>query len=132
MLIAEILFRPIILRLLYPVHHALRATPRMAIGFMILAISAVSILPSSAHGQSTFGSIRGIATDSTGAAIPGTQVVLHSVEENTDTAATTDADGTYLFNNVKPGQYVVTVAHTGFSTKGRPIDTSQSAHLLTR
>ncbi len=42
--------------------------------------------------------------------------MLHSVEENTDTNATTDADGTYLFNNVKPGQYVVTVAHTGFST----------------
>ena len=55
-------------------------------------------------------------TDSSGAAIPGAAVALHSVEENTDRTTTTDGDGAYLFNNVKAGQYVVTVARTGFST----------------
>ena len=83
---------------------------------VITLLITASILSSSARAQSTFGSIRGIATDSSGAAIPGASVALHSVEENTDRTATTDADGSYLFNNVKPGQYVVTVACTGFST----------------
>ncbi len=94
----------------------LPGSPVAAIGSILLAICAMSIAATSARAQSTFGSIRGIVTDSSGAAIPGAAVALHSVEENTDRTATTDGDGAYLFNNVKAGQYVVTVARTGFST----------------
>ena len=108
----KILFHPFILRLLHTMRRSLAAAAVSVIALLIPA----SILSSSAYAQSTFGSIRGIATDSSGAAIPGASVALHSVEENTDRTATTDADGSYLFNNVKPGQYVVTVACTGFST----------------
>jgi Carboxypeptidase regulatory-like domain len=101
---------------MFAARNFLRSTiTRLLSGFLILVIGA-SILPSSAHAQSTFGSIRGIATDPSGAAVPGATVALHSVDENTDRTTTTDADGAYLFNNVKPGQYVVTVAHAGFST----------------
>jgi Carboxypeptidase regulatory-like domain len=92
-------------------HVALRLLP-----CFLAAICAMSIPATSAYAQSTFGSIRGIATDSSGAAISGAAVALHSVEENTDRTTTTDDDGAYLFNNIKPGQYVVTVARTGFST----------------
>jgi hypothetical protein len=94
----------------------LPGSPVAAIGSIFLAICAMSIPATSANAQSTFGSIRGIVTDSSGAAIPGAAVALHSVEENTDRTTTTDSDGAYLFNNVKAGQYVVTVARTGFST----------------
>jgi len=94
----------------------LPGSPAAAIGFMLMVICGMSICPPSAHAQSTFGSIRGITTDSSGAAIAGAAVALHSVEENTDRTTTTDGDGAYLFNNVKPGQYVITIAHTGFST----------------
>ena len=86
-----------------------------AIGCIFLAVCTMSI-PASVHAQSTFGSIRGIATDASGAAVPEAAVALHSVEENTDRTTTTDSDGTYLFNNVKPGQYVITVTRAGFST----------------
>src|SRR3984885_6649117 len=108
----KILLHPFILRLLHTVQRSLAAAAVSVIALLIPA----TILSSSAHAQSTFGSIRGISTDSSGAAIPGASVALHSVEENTDRTATTDADGSYLFNNVKPGRYVVTVACTGFST----------------
>src|ERR1700733_3798502 len=108
----KILLHPFILRLLHTVQRSLAAAAVSVIALLIPA----TILSSSAHAQSTFGSIRGISTDSSGAAIPGASVALHSVEENTDRTATTDADGSYLFNNVKPGQYVITVACTGFST----------------
>ena len=103
-------------RLSYVVLRLLPGSPVAAIGSILLAICAMSIAATSARAQSTFGSIRGIVTDSSGAAIPGAAVALHSVEENTDRTATTDGDGAYLFNNVKAGQYVVTVARTGFST----------------
>src|ERR1700712_5668843 len=52
--------------------------------FCCLVLGAVH----SAQGQSTFGSVRGTVQDSTGAAIPGTQLVLHSVDENTDRSFT--------------------------------------------
>ena len=103
-------------RLSYVVLRLLPGSPVAAIGSIFLAICAMSIAATSARAQSTFGSIRGIVTDSSGAAIPGAAVALHSVEENTDRTTTTDGDGAYLFNNVKAGQYVVTVARTGFST----------------
>src|SRR5580658_2046497 len=108
--------RSIISRLSYVVLRLLPGSPVAAIGSIFLAICAMSIAATSARAQSTFGSIRGIVTDSSGAAIPGAAVALHSVEENTDRTTTTDGDGAYLFNNVKAGQYVVTVARTGFST----------------
>src|SRR5580698_133133 len=34
--------------------------------------------------QSTFGSIRGLALDNTGAAVPDSQITLHSVDKNID------------------------------------------------
>ena len=73
-------------------------------------------LPSAADAQSTFGSIRGIASDATGAVIPGSTVTLHSVDENTNQQATSDSDGAFLFNNIKAGQYVISVVHSGFTT----------------
>src|SRR5277367_2204071 len=106
----------IISRLSYVVLRLLPGSPVAAIGSIFLAICAMSIPAKSANAQSTFGSIRGIVTDSSGATIAGAAVALHSVEENTDRTTTTDSDGAYLFNNVKAGQYVVTVARTGFST----------------
>src|ERR1700678_4236713 len=108
--------RPTISRLLHVVQRFLPGSPAATFGSIFLAICAMSIAVTSVNAQSSFGSIRGIATDASGATISGAAVALHSVEENTDRATTTDGDGAYLFNNVKPGQYVVTVARTGFST----------------
>src|SRR5580698_5321014 len=53
------------------------------------------LLMSSAHltAQSTFGSIRGTAQDSSGAAIPDTQITLHSMDQNTDRVTKTNATG---------------------------------------
>src|SRR5271156_1479002 len=107
---------PTISRFSYVVLRLLPGSPVAAIGSIFLAICVMSIPVTSARAQSTFGSIRGIVIDSSGAAISGAAVALHSVEENTDRTTTTDGDGAYLFNNVKAGQYVVTVARTGFST----------------
>ncbi len=74
------------------------------------------LFASTLHAQSTFGSIRGTAVDSTGASVPGSTATLRSVDQSTTRTATTDTSGAFLFENLKPGKYTIAVAHTGFST----------------
>src|ERR1700730_6887050 len=71
------------------------ATCRLRIAGIAIAILAIILCSSMCFVQSTFGSIRGTVQDASGAAIPGAQVTLHSVDENTDQVASTDASGNY-------------------------------------
>ena len=80
-----------------------------------LAVGGGVLTPVGAMAQSTFGSVRGTASDSTGASLPGTAVVLHSDDENTETTMTSDSGGGFVFENVKPGKYTLRASHTGFS-----------------
>jgi hypothetical protein len=65
--------------------------------------------------QSTFGSIRGTVQDSSGAAIPDTRITLHSIDENTDRSVTSDATGSYAFENVLANSYSIRARHDGFA-----------------
>jgi Carboxypeptidase regulatory-like domain/TonB dependent receptor len=65
--------------------------------------------------QSTFGSVRGEVQDESGAALPGAQVRLHSVEENSDRTVTADGSGGFTIENVKPGEYLLLADISGFS-----------------
>jgi hypothetical protein len=85
-----------------------------------------------AQAQSTFGSVRGTVQDSTGAAIAGTQLVLHSVDENTDRSFTTGSAGDFLFENVKTGRYSLKAHHDGFAdtvTSGITVAARQDLRL---
>lgn len=89
-------------------------------------------LPVGALGQSTFGSVRGTVQDSSGAAIPGTVLDLHSVDENTDRTFTTDSTGAFLFENVKAGNYILKAHHEGFAdtvTSGIVVEARQDLRL---
>jgi hypothetical protein len=66
--------------------------------------------------QSTFGSIRGTVVDSTGAVVAGSAETLTSVDQGTAKTAVSDSGGAFVFQNLKPGKYVITAAHSGFST----------------
>jgi hypothetical protein len=83
-----------------------------AAGF--LAMCALT-LPASLSAQSTFGSIRGTTQDETGAALPQAQITLHNVDENTDVATVSDAAGSFLFENVRPGHFRLTASKEGFA-----------------
>src|SRR5579862_8474394 len=76
----------------------------------VLAFSTVA-----AYSQSTFGDIRGAVRDPSSLAVPQAVVTLHSVDENTTRVATSDDSGGYLFENLKPGDYTLSAAKTGFS-----------------
>src|SRR3984957_901092 len=70
---------------------------------------------SRSEAQSTFGSIRGIVQDVTGAAIPDAQITLHSIDENTDRTVSADATGSYAFENVLANRYSIRARHDGFA-----------------
>jgi hypothetical protein len=89
-------------------------------------------IPMGALAQSTFGSVRGTVQDSSGAAIPGTVLDLHSVDENTDRTFTTDSAGAFLFENVKAGNYILKAHHEGFAdtvTSGILVEARQDLRL---
>jgi hypothetical protein len=83
------------------------------------AISVVIILLGFAvagvHSQSTFGSIRGTTLDQTSSFIPQAQVILHNVDENTDFTVTSDDQGNFAFENVKPGHFIVMATKEDFA-----------------
>ena len=85
-----------------------------------------------AHAQSTFGSVRGTVQDATGAGIPGTQIVLHSMDENTDRTVASDASGDFILENVKPGKYSLRARHDGFAetvVSGISVDARQDLRV---
>ncbi len=85
-------------------------TSRKIIGLILFW--AVSSLPLCA--QTTSGSIAGSVQDSQGAAIPGAKVTATSVEKTTSVTATTDNTGRFVFAQLLPGHYTITVEGSGF------------------
>ena len=68
------------------------------------------------NGQtSTTGSVAGVVTDSTSAIIPGAIVVLRSASTDAKQAVKTSSSGSYRFDLVPPGSYILTVDQVGFS-----------------
>jgi hypothetical protein len=71
-------------------------------------------LPAVALAQDMTGSISGSVTDPARAAIVGASVKLVSDETAATLTETTNGEGNFVFNAVKPGFYSVTVEHPGF------------------
>lgn len=91
------------------------ATRRFQMIGIALAIVTMFLWAGQCFAQSTFGSVRGVVEDSSGATIPGAQVILHSVDENTDRSVTSDDSGNYVLENVKAGNYSLHATRSGFS-----------------
>lgn len=81
-------------------------------GFAIL-ITACS-LPSSA--QDFRGRIQGIIADVSGGAVPGASVILENDETGIFVSRESGDNGRYLFDQVDPGTYTLTVRRPGFAT----------------
>jgi hypothetical protein len=89
-----------------------RSWVALAVGFLLCFAAMLTGSPVSA--QSTFGSLSGTVTDSSGSAIPGAQVVLTSIATGSSQTATTGGDGLYNFVNLNPGDYRLEVQKDGF------------------
>jgi hypothetical protein len=83
--------------------------------FPVLMCSLLLSASLLAHAQSTFGSVRGVVQDATGAVISDAEIVLHSTDENTERTTVADASGDFILENVKAGKYTLHAHHSGFA-----------------
>src|SRR5579863_4750887 len=76
-----------------------------------LAVMATSSLWAQ---TSTTGNIAGLVTDPTGAVVPGASVTLRNLDTGISTSKTSNAEGSYNFALLAPGNYSLSANATGF------------------
>jgi hypothetical protein len=80
---------------------------------VIASAVALGLLPCAAWGQG-FGTISGIITDPSGAAIPSVVVTITETETSQSRTGEAGQDGYYVVNSLRPSTYVVSVDQSGF------------------
>jgi hypothetical protein len=81
--------------------------------------------------QSDTGTISGTITDSSGAVIPNTAIVLTNVSTNAVRTVTSDASGTYMLQAVSAGLYDLSAQGAGFAPFHRRIEVTVGGRVTT-
>jgi hypothetical protein len=79
---------------------------------MVLAL----LLSPFGYGGALFGILRGVTRSADGVPLSGVQVVVHSLDENTDRSLVSNDQGAFLVEDLKPGRYQLTANKAGFTT----------------
>ena len=89
--------------------------------WMVLAalVAIAALLPLQLQAQTTYGSIVGMVTDASGAAVPGAAVTVTNLGTNESHAIKSDAAGNYSAVNLLPATYKVTVEAANFKRNVR-------------
>lgn len=90
----------------------------------VAAVFAIAVLPgyialAPAHAQVVGGTLSGVVTDPTGAALLGAAVLVRNDETGTERQLTTGADGRFSAPSIPIGTYTIAVTHDGFSPQKR-------------
>ncbi len=91
----------------------LKETIRMLV-VVFSVMLALGTLSGTAWSQAATGGIRGVVTDTNGAALPGATVTAKSRATGAEAKTTTNSDGLYSLPRLVPGQYVVTIENEKF------------------
>ena len=81
--------------------------------FMFCAISSLTLM------AQTTQQFTGHVLDSTGAVVPGAQIVVHNQNTGVDTKTVTTGAGVYTVPYLIPGTYTITAIKTGFKTENK-------------
>ncbi|MBV8829006.1 MAG: TonB-dependent receptor [Acidobacteriaceae bacterium] len=82
--------------------------------------------------QSTYGSVTGLVTDPSGAAMTDAQVTLTNAGTSEKRTQRTGSDGLYIFPNLLPGQYSIDIEKSGFKKYSRldvVVQVNQTSHI---
>ncbi len=79
----------------------------------------ILLLPVAVWAQLYTSTVSGLVTDPTGAVIPNTQAKLVDEAKGFSFTAVSDSTGRYLFRNVPPGSYMLSVGAQGFQAQER-------------
>ena len=81
-------------------------------GLIALVATLLSVTPASA--DELYGRVRGVVTDASGAALPGTEIRLTNVGTGVSKNMSSGSDGGYLFVDLNPGTYSLQATKSGF------------------
>lgn len=84
----------------------------VAVVFLLFVSLGASML--AAQGGAIVGEIRGVVSDTSGAALPNAKVTALNINNGSSRETTTDSTGLYSFPSLTLGPYKVTVVATGF------------------
>jgi len=88
----------------------------LAAALMLLPLVTVVGIDEAVAGTTLTGTIRGVVSDESGAALPGVTVIFRSESLVRERAALTDADGNFFVPGLAPGFYTVVAQLDGFQT----------------
>jgi hypothetical protein len=100
---------------------SLEAVPMRSLR-LALFVCLLSVVPLLAQTSTT--SVRGAITDPAGALVPNAQITLNNTADNSVTTGVSDKSGLFVFPQLAPGTYLITVRSEGFAP------TSKQAQLL--
>ncbi len=89
---------------------------RFAFRYVLVPLCALFCANSVSTAQVLYGSLTGNVSDPSSAGIPGAAVQARNMDTGVIRDTVTDSRGVYLFNNLSPGNYKVTVTAKGFQT----------------
>jgi len=90
-------------------------TAILVVACMFFALGATRI-----QAQTSYGTVVGTVTDSSGATVAGAKVTLKNNGTNATAKAVTSNGGSYSFLNLNPGSYSVSVSQQGFKSASEP------------
>src|SRR5260370_2414552 len=79
----------------------------LRLAFLLLACAL-------SYAQSPLGTVTGIATDPTGAAVPNAKVTIRNLDTSVQHETSTNSSGVYSVPNLPPGNYKLTAEAPGF------------------
>jgi hypothetical protein len=82
----------------------------------LLAVDSATAPGSTAPGPSTLGLVRGVALKADGVPLEAAHVTIHSKDGDVERDVTTQTDGTFTVDDLKPGPYEITASKEGFVT----------------
>lgn len=92
----------------------MKQTIRLSVMLLLFSLALVST--ALAQSQSTTGAIQGTVSDPAGAVIAGATVAVNNLDNNSTKNLTTDDGGRFVFLQLQPGRYTLTVSKPGYST----------------
>jgi Carboxypeptidase regulatory-like domain len=106
--------------------------PSRILWVLLVSLSLMVSGSLSLYGQSTYGSIAGSVTDTSGATVTDATVTLTNLGTSEKRTQSSGSDGLFTFVNLFPGQYRIDVEKPGFKhfvRLGITVEVQQSTHI---